>query len=313
MKKLLTGLFAIFIVFGFAACNGDDTSEFKVDGEFMAFEIGEYYGAPMVTSVTVTVEDGEIVDYYIDALQSDSETFEWNEETKKELGYDYKMHYDVYEATDDTPTMAEYETWLDDNDKLEWFEQAELIEDYWLENGYDSVNVVEGEIDNVSGVTISDDGYIALADEAFQQAKDGITKAYTVSAYDAPQVVWATLDVDENGDIEDLEIDALQSSVDEGTFTWNDSTKQELGYDYKMHYGAYEATDDTPTIAEYETWLEDNDKLEWFEQVDMITDYIVENGWETTFAVEDVDSLSGVSITVSSYETVLEAVFTKVE
>ncbi|MGM0496141.1 MAG: hypothetical protein ACQERX_05715 [Bacillota bacterium] len=325
MKKLLMVLFVAFLVLGFAACNGDDTTEtdetteqtteateFKVDGEFMAFEIGEHYGAPMITSVTVTVEDGEIVDYFIDALQSDGETLEWNENTKKELGYDYKMHYGTYSETDDTPTMAEYETWLDENDKLEWFEQAELIEEYWLENGFDSVDVVDGEIDNVAGVTVSDGGYTTLAAEAVQQAKDGITKAYSVSVhYGAPQVVWATLDLDDNGDIEELVIDTLQSTVDEGTFAWNDNTKQELGYDYKMHYGTYSETDDTPTMAEYETWLEDNDKLEWFEQVNMITDYIEENGWESSFSVED--SVADVSITTSAYETVLEAVFAKVE
>ncbi|MFO7968960.1 MAG: hypothetical protein R6U15_02470 [Candidatus Izemoplasmatales bacterium] len=325
MKKLLMVLFVAFLVLGFAACNGDDTTEtdetteqtteateFKVDGEFMAFEIGEHYGAPMITSVTVTVEDGEIVDYFIDALQSDGETLEWNENTKKELGYDYKMHYNAYSETDDTPTMAEYETWLDENDKLEWFEQAELIEEYWLENGFDSVDVVDGEIDNVAGVTVSDGGYTTLAAEAVQQAKDGITKAYSVSVhYGAPQVVWATLDLDDNGDIEELVIDTLQSTVDEGTFAWNDNTKQELGYDYKMHYGTYSETDDTPTMAEYETWLEDNDKLEWFEQVNMITDYIEENGWESSFNVQD--SVAGVTVTTNAYETVLEAVFAKVE
>ncbi len=329
MKKLLMVLFAAFLVLGFAACNGDDTTEtdettkqtteetteateFKVDGEFMAFEIGEHYGAPMITSVTVTVEDGEVVDYFIDALQSDGETFEWNENTKKELGYDYKMHYNAYSETDDTPTMAEYETWLDENDKLEWFEQAELIEEYWLENGFDSVDVVDGEIDNVAGVTVSDGGYTTLAAEAVQQAKDGITKAYSVSVnYGAPQVVWATLDLDDNGDIEELVIDTLQSTVDEGTFAWKDNTKQELGYDYKMHYGTYSETDDTPTMAEYETWLEDNNKLEWFEQVNMITDYIEENGWESSFNVQD--SVAGVTVTTNAYETVLEAVFAKVE
>ncbi|MFW5889189.1 MAG: hypothetical protein ACOCUD_02290 [Bacillota bacterium] len=308
MKKLLMFLFAAFLVLGFAACNGEDTteatteaSEFQVDGEFMAFEIGEHRGAPMITSVTVTVLDGEIVEYYIDALQSDDETFEWNEETKKELGDEYGM-------VERGGAVAE------------WYVQAEAIEDHWLENGYDSVevddeNVITNvQIDEDTDVTIKDGGYIALAAEAVQQAKDGITKAYTVSMhYGAPQVVWATLDLDENGDIEDLTIDTLQSTVDEDTFTWDDESKQEKGYDYKMHYGTYEATDETPTMDEYITWLEDNNELEWFEQVDMITDYIVENGWETTFAVEDVDSLSDVSITVSSYESVLQAVFTKVQ
>ncbi|MFP4478778.1 MAG: hypothetical protein ACLFPM_05050 [Candidatus Izemoplasmatales bacterium] len=314
MKKLLTFLFAAFVLIGLAACNGERT--YAADGEYTAYEIGYHRGAPMVTEVTVMIEDDEIVDYEIDALQSNASTFEWNSETKKELGYGYRMHgqRDLDEE--------EYKTWLEDNDKLEWFEQAELIEAHWLENGADAVTTDdENVIDNVSSVTIKDGGYSELAQEAVQQAIDGVIKAYEVSmSHGRPQVTMVDIQLDENGDVEDITIDVLQSALtqvegedtpddesdDEFTFAWNEDTKQELGYAYRMH-GQRDLTEE-----EYKTWLEENDKLEWFEQADMIADYIVENGWEDSFAVEDVDNLSAVSITTSSYESVLGKAFNKI-
>ncbi|MDA3932662.1 MAG: hypothetical protein PF513_08010 [Tenericutes bacterium] len=314
MKKLLTILFAAFLLIGVAACNGERT--YTVDGEYTAFEIDS--DSPTLTSVTVTIENDEITGYYIDVLQSNRSTFAWNEETKKELGYGYRMHgqRDLSEA--------DYITWLEDNEKLEWFEQAELIEQYWMENGVDSVTTdTEGTIDNVAGVTVSDSSYTVLAAEAVQQAKDGVIKAYAVSSSGDPQVTWVEVDLDANGDVEDIFIDVLQSDVtqtagedtdedasdDEFSFAWDEKTKQEKGFEYKMHYRTYSATDDTPTLAEYETWLTDNDKLEWFQQADMISDYIVENGWEDSFAVEGVDELSAVSVTTSEYEAVLQEAF----
>jgi hypothetical protein len=195
----------------------------------------------------------------------------------------------------------------------EWYEQAELIEAYWLENGIDAMETnSETYITNISGVTIKDGMYAELAQEAVQQAKDGVIKAYKTSmSHGAAQVTWAELHLDDEGNVEDIIIDVLQSEVADDTFAWDEDSKQEKGYEYKMHYNTYSATDDSPTLEEYETWLSENDKLEWFEQADMVADYIVENGWEDSFVVQDVDDLSAVSVTTSDYEEVLTEAFNK--
>ena len=301
MKKLFVLFVALFTVVVVAGCNGE--REFAADGEFTAYEIGTHSNAPMVTMVTVTIEDDEIVSYYIDARQgkatqsagedtpddtSDDEyTFSWNAETKKELGDDYNM--------------VQFGGAI-----AEWYEQAALIEAYWLENGVDSVTVdADNVIDNVAGVTIKDGGYTDLAAEAVQLAKDGKMQAVYCSTSGTDLYI-ATMTVDAEGNFSDLLLDTQQAERNKVTFTWKADTKQELGYDYKMHYNTYSATDDTPTMEEYKTWLTENDKLEWFEQVALITDDITENGWEDNTAV---DAPAGVTITKDSYYTVLGLLF----
>lgn len=292
MKKLLTVLFAAFILLGMTACDGGRT--YAADGEYTAFEIHLHRGSPMVTSVTVTIEDDEITGYYIDALQSEVTTneaeeetgFAWNEETKKELGDDYGM--------------VQY-----GGATAEWYEQAELIEAYWLENGIDAMETnSETYITNISGVTIKDGMYAELAQEAVQQAKDGVLKAYTVSEHynGTANVTWATLTVDEEGNPESLVLDTLQSTLDTSgdslALVWNEESKQEKGDDYGMAS---------------KNGNENGGTYEWFEQANMITDYILANGWEDGFTVEgsDIDTESDVTISTGDYEEVLEAVFNK--
>ncbi|PKK87886.1 MAG: hypothetical protein CVV62_02450, partial [Tenericutes bacterium HGW-Tenericutes-7] len=168
MKKLFTLFVALLTLVVVAGCNGNTTvapttqaptteepREFAADGEFTAYLVGVHSNAPMVTTVTVTIENDEIVGFYIDARQGvdtqtagtetpedltdDTWSYVWNEMTKKELGDDYGM--------------VQFGGAI-----AEWYEQAALIEAYWLANGYDSVtaNSETNVIDNVSGVTIKD-------------------------------------------------------------------------------------------------------------------------------------------------------------
>jgi hypothetical protein len=285
MKKLLMALLAVFLLVGMTACGEDATTEaprtYAADGVYTAFEVDVHYGAPMVTEVSVTIENDEITGFYIDARQStfdDDNKVVWNAETKKELGDRYGM-VERGGAT------------------LEWYEQAELIEAAWLANGYDSVTIDgEGDIDNVANVTISDGGYIALAAEAVQQAIDGVLKSYVVTAaHDGTaDITWAELTVNEDGEATDLVLDTLQSSIEvvEGTaaLTWDAETKQEKG----DRYGMVDYSDAT---------------LEWYEQANLITDYVLANGLPTDFVVGNVDDLSAVTITTSDYEVVLADVF----
>ncbi len=279
--------FAAFTLFG---CN---SSEYKVDGEFLAYEAQVHTnGTMMVTTVSVTIEKGKIVDYNIDARQATKVqneetlawTYTWNAKTKKELGDDYNM--------------VKFGGAI-----AEWYVQAERIEEFWLENGVDAVTVnAENVIDNVSGVTIKDGGYLALAKEAVELAKEGKFQAVYCSGTD---LYSAHMVVTPKGEIESLMLDVLQmnrASTTSGTFQWNAKTKQELGFEYKMHYGTSGAAD----LTAYQAWLTANNKLEWFQQANLITDAIVENGWSAN-AAENVPA--GVTITTTGYYAVLAKLF----
>ncbi|MFA6692947.1 MAG: hypothetical protein WCR73_04255 [Acholeplasmataceae bacterium] len=287
MRKVLMLFFVAFAAFTLFGCN---SSEYKVDGEFLAYEAQVHTnGTMMVTTVSVTIEKGKIVDFNIDARQSKKTqnpetlawTFTWNEKTKKELG-------DAYGMVANGGAIAE------------WYVQAERIEAFWLENGVDSVTVKDGVIDNVTGVTIKDGGYLALAKEAVELAKEGKFQSIYCSGtnlYSAHMVVTP------KGAIESLMLDTLQmnrASTTSGTFQWNAKTKQELGFEYKMHYGTSGAAD----LTAYQAWLTANNKLEWFQQANLITDEIIENGWSST-----VDIPASVTVTTEDYLVVLADLF----
>ena len=111
MKKLSLIALLVLAAFALVGCQTTAEKEFKVDGEFTAF-VAEVHSnnAQQVTMVSVIIEDGAIKSYKINARQAvrtvddkgttdtadDTYTFTWNEKTKVELGFDYKMHYNTY-------------------------------------------------------------------------------------------------------------------------------------------------------------------------------------------------------------------------
>jgi hypothetical protein len=324
--------------------------EFKVDGDFTAF-VAEVHtnGAQQVTMVTVTITNGVITGYKIDARQAvkttdtkgtedtadDTYTFTWNAQTKVELGFNYKMHYNTYRnsLTDPaTATIEGYQVWLTANNKNEWHTQAALIEAYWLANGvaameYDATSKV---ISNVAGVTVKNSGYTALALEAIENARAGKFQAIKATGTD---LYIASMIKAENGTISELKLDVRQlftARTDKSKFEWNVATKQELGFMYKMHYNTYRnsLTDPaTATQAGYEAWLTANNRLEWFQQANIITDYIMANGWNASYqavpatsagigmsldGVTPISATAGVTIKSQSYFDVLSYLFAKV-
>lgn len=316
MKKLILVLFVLLGSFTLLGCN---TSEFKVDGEFTAFKTSVHTnGAMMVTMVSVMIKDGQIVSYNIDARQGtrtqtagadtpdvttdDTYTFAWNAKTKKELGTAYNM--------------VTYGGAI-----AEWFVQAGRIEAYWLANGVDSVTVDETAhtITNVAGVSIKDGGYIALAQEAVELAKLGKFQAIYCTSTD---LYIASMTV-EKGEISELMLDVLQKKsvlAAANTFEWNDQTKQERGTGYAMKgVGAkYTFADGVWTSS-----ATDKTVLEWYEQANLITNYIMETGnlygirsvdGRGIFLTADapVDACAGVSIKTDGYITVLNTLFANV-
>lgn len=285
MKKFIVMLLALVVSLTMVGCS---QSEYKVDGTFTAFEVSTHYnGTPQVTFVSVTIEKGKIVEYDIDVRQGTAEATEtdgvyayaWNELTKKELENDYGMK----------AAGSDYE----------WYEQAEMIETYWLENGVEAMETVDGTISNIAGVSITD-SYSDVALEAIANAKAGKFQAILCEGGYNIDFIFASMMVDEDGNVTELMLDVLQGNASGETFAWDDLTKQEKGDDYGM----------TNAGAEYE----------WYEQANMLTDYIMANGWNSDLVSIDgsgvsldgstsVEALSGVTITTDSYLEVLEDLF----
>lgn len=295
MRKVLLLIMVAFVSMALFGCG---EREFAADGEYMAFEYKEVSrnNTADIVFVTVTIENDEIVGFNIDTLQSTRTNngteeepdyvWQWNEKTKKELGDEYGMG-NVSEVG-------------------EWDEQAAALEAFWLENGPEAVTVDgDGYVDNVAGVSMRD-AYSALALEAIENAKAGKFTNFKVTRQDPSRngmdIYMAEMVVAANGDIESLVIDVMQTTKDAvaGTFVFREQTKQELGYAYRMH-GQRDLSE-----ADYIQWLEDNNKLEWFEQVALITDDIIANGWRTTASTEVP---AGVSISTDGYYTLLEGLF----
>ena len=322
-KKILLVFVVALSAVLFVACDDEkdpvvEERTYVADGEFTAFrwEIHSNNG-PQVSSVTVTIEDDEVVGYYIDVIQNtktvvpateteaEKVTYAFNDKTKKELGYGYRMHGQRDKSE------ADYKAYLKEEGLLEWFEQAKLIEDFFLAEGPDKLTVDEGNyITNVEGgVTIKDGGYSTLAKEALELAKEGTAKAWIPSGN---SVVFATAKVDKDGKFTELELDTIQGSVKDGKYVWNEKTKQELGYDYRMHNGAKDLSE-----ADYKKKLEDEGLLEWFEQAKIITDGVLANGVSSLELTDGkLDSAegktyAGVTITASAYKDVLTKLYDK--
>jgi len=84
---------------------------------------------------------------------------------------------------------------------------------------------------------------------------------------------------------------AASKETDED-FAWKEKTKQQLGYYYGMHApqaGTMPVT--AENLETYKAYLEEENKLEWFEQVAIITDDVIKNGKDSK-----VDKTAGVTI-----------------
>lgn len=309
MKKILVLLLVVVAAFGLSACK---EKEFKVDGEFTAFELGINSNAPQVTMVTVTIEKGKIAGYNIDVRQGKrtatttgegeaavtTYSWAWNAKTKKELGDDYGM--------------AKTEG------QLEWYEQAAKIEEYLLKNGVDSLDGTAigtaFAVDAMAGVTIKN-AYTAIAKASVELAKQGKFQTVYCSGTD---FYFASMVVSPKGKVSDLVIDTRQATKDAnaGTFVWNVKTKQELGAAYGMKgvgpKNAYSNGAWSVVAGQKST-------LEWNEQIKLITDYVNANGWDGSVdplvdrsgakGGVQVDALAGVTIKTSGYFTLLDNLF----
>ncbi|MBN2540750.1 MAG: hypothetical protein JXB08_04420 [Bacilli bacterium] len=315
MKKLYIALLTLMSVLILSGCS---QSEFRVDGKFTAYEVSIHSNAPQLTYVTVTVEDGEVTEYHIDVRQgyvltTEGDTteysFHWNEMTKKELEFAYGMkdYGTGYDLIDGAWVLNE------DSPEFEWHEQAYLIEQHLLEFGLETVETIEGRFSNIAGVTINESGLLLLVEEALALAKAGKFHALLCTADD---LYIASMVVNDSGEISDLTLDVLQGDPEGDTFAWNEFTKQELADEYGMKGigAAYEFSNGS--------WVASDEKtsLEWYEQANLITDYIETYGWDDNIqALADrgatidgttlIDDLAGVTIRSQTFYDVLTVLF----
>ena len=300
MKRILSVFLVLIAVLTLVACGEkEEPRTYMADGQYTAFVAHDNYGKPQLTWVTVTIENDEIKSFYIDQLQSNSAS-EWKSQTKKELKFGYRMH-GQYDLSED-----DYVAYLRAEGKLEWHEQADLIEKHFLTT-LDVTTDSEGKIQGITNVSIADNQYIALAKQAVENAKAGIVNTFKAGIYDGSAIVTsAQAKVNAEGKIVEVKVDELQSTVTEGAFKWNAQTKQQLGYKYGMHQytaGIYANLKDdanAEALAQYTAWVAENGKLEWFQQVDALA-----AAWLGGANVSDISTVSGVTIADTGYSEVL--------
>ena len=314
-KTFLLIVLCFAMLLGLASCQQPKKRTYAADGQYVAYSI-EGATKPEVTFVTVTIKDDKLVDVDINTIQSNTLTnaegattgYEFKAQSKKELGYEYKMHYRTYTsslAEGEEASMEGYKQWLKDNDKKEWHEQAEIVEAEILANGTAGITVDEkGYFNNLAGVTVKDSHYLQLADEAIANAKAG--KKVAIATHEDDLII-ATAKVNAKGELSEILLDTVQGQFKEGAWSFKAQSKQELGYGYHMHYRSY-----TGSLAEgeeaseegYKAWLEENEKLEWHEQAALIV-----KAWEANHSLVATEgefpTVAGVTIADNCYIQVL--------
>lgn len=277
MKKIISVFVLALLLVVVVGCGKERT--YKADGTYMVWELGtsdtkvllgngsgnflDVNGNPItvktpaLSTLTVTIENDKVVKWYIDELQSkayasvpaDEEShvltkvvWKWNDRSKKELGYDYGMEKNAAQG--------------------EWFLQISNLERNWLEN----------EPALLSSVTIHHDVYVALAQEALQNAKDGKVGAITDGDHYSFDVAFVTADVNEEGKLSNLNIDGWLfanggksgAAYDAATpYAWNAESKYES-------YGPMTHEEGATTPR-------------WQDQIDTLEEFIAENGWKGTY------------------------------
>ena len=287
------------------------TRTYKHDGVYTAFEHSLNNNAPQIVSVSVTIENDEIAGFFIDTLQStavkngeETTGYNFNAKTKKQLGYDYYMFTASGKKVDGVLDVEAYKEWLAENNKKEWFEQANILEQYILENGVEAIEFDGTKPTNVAGVTVSAKDYVELAKKAIQNAKDG--KLLAVTGYQ-DDIIWATATIDKDGIVSNYLIDVLQGQgIVDGTFNLKiNQTRMVMNI---ICSSFRQKVDDVLDVDAYKEWLAENNK-EWFEQVAILCAEFEANGpYNMALDNNKFLSVSGVTISDNKYIQVLTQV-----
>lgn len=281
MKKVLSVFVLVLLVIGVVGCNGTKERTYKADGVYMAYQVGTTskdvlnadgtkfaigegetatnYKAivPTIAFVEVTIANDEVIEFNIDERQSKvyigstntdgsiaGLNIKFDDKTKKQLGWEYNMNF--ASKTDG-----------------EWFLSASKLEDSWLE--------IDAPV-ALASITMNQDNYVKLAKDALKNAVDGKAVAISRSLQNAREhydydFAFATADVDENGKLSNLTLDALQFGYNKGTF----------GEKLNTTNNTYEFVWNTKT--KYENYGPMSGDKKWQDQIDALEAYIDANGW----------------------------------
>ncbi|MDY0210959.1 MAG: hypothetical protein RBQ91_06120 [Acholeplasma sp.] len=150
-----------------------------------------------------------------------------------------------------------------------------------------------------------------------QEKKGDYTPGMYYASTEGNQSTFGVMFINENGKIENIFIDSVYLKASEdGTVEWTSygnpakgyaTTKMALdnGWGYHMFYAEYAKTTEEPTEAGYQAWLKANSKLEWFQQVELITEQVIELQGLPEKTGDAYDAPTGATITVSSYYSVI--------
>lgn len=285
MRKILSVLMLAILLFVVSGCEKEEVKRtYMADGTYMVWELGSTTSnllnpdgtnyvnpadgkavkasTPVLSTLKVTIANDKVVKYEIDELQSKpyvavkrgttdpnvdengyvkAVTWKWNDMTKRELEYGYGME-----------TNAAFG---------EWYIQVLNLENYWLAKG----EPVDDEVAKTS-VTITYANYTQMAKKALQNAKDGVVGAITDREHYTYDVTFVTAKVNKEGKISDVNLDAhLFGTARENTYTVGNTDYLKFDWNPKAKYESYGAMS--------------NDK-KWQDQIDVLEDFVNENGWD---------------------------------
>jgi hypothetical protein len=324
MKKLLSALLLLTLVFSLSAC-GEDEVEL---GEYKpGLHLGYSDGNRNSFAYVYVDAEGFIEDIHIDAVYAkrDSEGPMWDLEddtvnylglTKRTLddGCDYGMHED---ADDDCEA--------DEEGKLLWVAQVDAIADDVVENqGIPEYSITDGKFDDdaITGVSITVTSYYTAIENALELAELGSDEKPTdfdVPEFDSegdytPGIQYgyseghqnghAFIAVNEEGNIVHAAVDVVyfkSTATEDAVYGMMNHGSEATGIittkmslDYGTGYGMHR--DDDGNVVDGE--------MPWEEQMQALADAVVENqGLEDYSLVDGAfenpdDAVAGVSITV---------------
>ncbi|MEC9485581.1 MAG: rhodanese-like domain-containing protein [Candidatus Izemoplasma sp.] len=135
------------------------------------YEDGVYYGHEAGYTALITIEDGMIVDVFLDAAHFEYGTTDFiSMKRDYDVPADYPMNYTLND--NGTPNDASDDFYELDAGKLDWWGQADALEAAILDaqTWEWTVDATEGTIDAVAGVTIGVDGWKVAVEEALTEA-----------------------------------------------------------------------------------------------------------------------------------------------
>lgn len=329
-------LIIVFLLLGafLFGCSCDDNNKemprtYVADGIYLEYKTLDVNNRPLISTVAVTIKSDTIDSVYIDCIDSEEilvdgvVDYKLKAQSRKELGYLFGLHNQDELASgykkQDLNTAEGLQIYKDHllaQNKKEWFEQAAILEAYF-KTGNSILELDNGYITSLEGVSIKDIAFSELFVKAVANAKTGTFKAFKyVNKYD---VISATAKISKTKKLEKLTLDALSGKTSSGTFKFDLESRMTMKYAYGMYNkddAEYEYVRQDLTTAigleTYRAYLEASNQYEWFQQSTLFTNFILSNGYSKVRLASDGEHLEeslieGVNMAVGDYYRLMNA------